>query len=604
VSRLPEPFLAALLVAIMHALVLVLGEPAALEGRLPDSDCYARLMRIEALLLGGGWYDGLLPLLNAPDGLVMHWTRPFDLVVILVALPLMVFLPLGDALLWAGVFVSPLLHMMTAALLAWGARPLLGRGATLLAVAMFVMQPSLYGVFQAGRADHHSLHLLLAMAVLALLLRWTLGQQRCRWLPAAAGACAALGLWVGSEALLTIAVGGLALGAAWLAGRNDGARALWQFALTLALGIVLAVAIERPPSGWVVAELDRISSIQVLLGATLAGAAGVVFWFQGRRSHAALVQRLAVACLAALIPALAMGLLAPEFFAGPYGAVDEAVREVFLINVQEAEPLFDRGRTTMANVLFNTGPLILAMPFAVIAVLRRPRQRAAWLLLVVAMAVFLVASLQQIRVLPYLQMALVVPWSGAVIALTGMVFRALPRPWRGVAAAFVLLVTLFGHIFAGALLLGRDGLDAVAAWRDNCDWTSLGRDLRLLAPDDVGGTIATMVFPGPELAWRSGLGVVSAPYHRNAEGIIDVHRLFLADEALARSIAADREVALIVMCRAAPGRGGHAWYVERAQPEGLYARLAAGDLPAWIGHFEDDRFTAEGFEIFRVGVPN
>ncbi|MDG2480698.1 MAG: hypothetical protein P8Q36_07500, partial [Alphaproteobacteria bacterium] len=107
-SRLPEPFLAALLVAIMHALVLVLGEPAALEGRLPDSDCYARLMRIEALLLGGGWYDGLLPLLNAPDGLVMHWTRPFDLVVILVALPLMVFLPLGDALLWAGVFVSPL----------------------------------------------------------------------------------------------------------------------------------------------------------------------------------------------------------------------------------------------------------------------------------------------------------------------------------------------------------------------------------------------------------------------------------------------------------------------------------------------------------------
>ncbi len=65
---------AILLTLALHAFVLLLASPGVLDGQLVDSDCYLRLMRIEILLSGGGWYDGNVPLLNAPHGLDMHWT--------------------------------------------------------------------------------------------------------------------------------------------------------------------------------------------------------------------------------------------------------------------------------------------------------------------------------------------------------------------------------------------------------------------------------------------------------------------------------------------------------------------------------------------------
>jgi hypothetical protein len=68
-------------------------------------------MRIEILLSGGGWYDTTIPSLNAPDGLMMHYTRPFDIAILLVALPLMVFMALNEPLFWAGALVSTLLQV-------------------------------------------------------------------------------------------------------------------------------------------------------------------------------------------------------------------------------------------------------------------------------------------------------------------------------------------------------------------------------------------------------------------------------------------------------------------------------------------------------------
>ncbi len=78
---------------------------------------------------------------------------------------------------------------------------MLGRAGALLAVVLFLCQASLYGVFQIGRADHHSLLLVLAILALALLVRWSMGPRTSAMLAASAGLAVALGLWVGSEAL-------------------------------------------------------------------------------------------------------------------------------------------------------------------------------------------------------------------------------------------------------------------------------------------------------------------------------------------------------------------------------------------------------------------
>lgn len=597
--RLQAEVLAAILLTVtLHACVLLLASPDVLAGRLVDSDCYLRLMRIEILLSGGGWYDSHVPLLNAPQGLEMHWTRLFDALILLLALPLMAFLALPDALFWAGALISPVLHVVAAGLIAWAARPLLGRAGTLLAVVLFLCQASLYGVFQVGRADHHSLLLVLAILVLALLLRWSLGPRTGLSAVVSAGFAAAMGLWVGSEALMTLAVGGGALGLMWIAGERGAARGLFAFALGLLGGVLLALVIERPPQDWFVAELDRLSIVQLVLAAALAIAAWLVTLIDQRRPGAGPALRILVCGILSLIPITVMALLFPGFFAGPYGEVDDAVRQVFLVNVQEAEPMFDRGPTTLADVVFTAGPVLIALPFAVWAVFRRRRERAAWLLMIVALGVYLAASMHQVRVLAYFQTALVLPWAGAIVALGTWFWQWSRRPWRGPLTALFLIALLGWHIVAGAVLLGTAGRQTVASWQDGCDWTSLGTLLGELDPP-VTGTIATMVFPGPEIAWRSGIGVVSAPYHRNTQGILDVHALFLAQPDVAEGLARDREIELIVLCEAAPGRGGHAWYRDRSGDGGLYGLLAKAMPPDWLAAESLDGPLQGGFLIYR-----
>lgn len=594
--------LAALLVVLLHGGVLLLGDPGVLEGRLVDPDCYVRLMRVARLLDSGDWWDGLMPLLDAPHGLMMHWTRPFDLVVIVLSAPLMPFLPLERALFWGGALASPLLQVAAALLLVRAARSLVGRGGALLALLLFLVQPGVYGVYQIGRADHHSLQLTLAIAVLACLLLWSVGRTRLR-LPLGAGLAAAAGLWTGSEALLTIAVAGGALGLGWLLRQEGTAAALWRFALGLALGTVAALALERPPGDWLAMELDRLSLIHIVLVAALLAAAGLVALAHRMRPSLGGVARLAVAGAAGLVAMLPMALAAPQFFAGPYGEIDPRVAEIFLSHVREAEPMLGRGRTTLPEAVFSLGALAVALPFALAAAWRdvSPR-RLGWLLLAVAMVLYLAATLHQMRVLSYVQTALALPWAAVALAAWRLALGRLARPWRGPVAALACSGILLGPALAGVLLLDAGGRAAVAALQDRCDWQALGDwlDENRPVPD---GTIATYVFPGPQIAWATGYGVISAPYHRNAAGILDVDRLFRAGDEEARAIAQARGLGLLVQCTLAPGRGGHAWYDRLAAPDGLYRRLAEERPPPWLERIGLDDPRLGDFRIWRVTGP-
>ena len=557
-------------------------------------------MRIERLVATGDWWDGTLPLLDAPQGLAMHWTRPFDVIVLALALPLLPFMAMKGALFWAGALASPLLEAVGAALLAWAGRAWLGRSGSLLAVLVFLAQPAVYAVYQVGRIDHHSLHLTLALAVIGLLLVWSLRRERL-WMPVAAGAAAACGLWVGAEALLTIAVAGGALGLAWLRRERASAPALGRFAAGLAGGTLIALVIERPPSQWLAVELDRLSLVHVVLVAGLGVAAAIVVLADRRRPDLAPAWRLAVALVAGALAVLPMALWFPDFFAGPYGEINDEVQKVFLANVQEAEPMLARGGATLSSAVFALGALVLALPYAVVGALQGPvPRRIGWLLLAVAMTLYVAATLHEMRVLPYAQAAFVLPWVAAALAAGRWALDRLERPWRVPAAALAAGLALLAPTLVAAALVDAGARRLAEARVDHCDWPALADYLARSHPAD--GTIATYVFPGPLIAWTSGYGVISAPYHRNADGILDVHGMFLAPPDVARAIARRRDLGLVVLCPQAPGRGGHNWYLKLSGPDGLYGRLAAGAPPDWLVPLADGDPRLAGFQVSRSSL--
>ena len=132
-------------VAFVHAVWWLVGDNVVVLGTLDDIDGYARLVRVLRLVETGGWFDSTMPRANWPYGGSLHWTRPLDVILIALALPVAAFTGFATALYWAGVMVSPLLHGLLALAVMWAARPLLAPPGAVIAGALTAIQFGILG---------------------------------------------------------------------------------------------------------------------------------------------------------------------------------------------------------------------------------------------------------------------------------------------------------------------------------------------------------------------------------------------------------------------------------------------------------------------------
>lgn len=610
--RLPMPLVAAALALLFQVACTDLNGIEFFHPNLNDGDGYTWLTLVEAHLETGRW-SPVVPSHNAPYGLETHLTRLFAEVVRLLTLPVGLFLPPKETALLAGMLSGPLLYVATAALVAWGASAVLGSGGTLLAATTFLMSPrSLFSLYQY---DHHALHICLAAAVMAFLLRHAVGAGQSARMAGGAGAAAGIGIWAGTELLLPAGVGGLALGLTWvLWGGNRHAQGLWLYALAMAAALIAALAVERPPEDWMSLASDRISATHVLLGALFAGGAGVVALTQTHWPRAGAVLRCTVAASTAGGTALGLWAIVPDFFRGPYGVLDGVVED-FLSGLA-----LDRGAWSLFAaspdlVGYFLVPCILATMHATLGL--RGRHREAWLVILVGMASTALFAFWTARLLRHYMLFVSIPLGGAAAALGHDVWHRAPKGLRATAAFAVLGVMLSPHVGAiGALAIGdlivkKDAADvfwASVSDQEACDWRSLGIALADL-PKVNGSTIATYPHHGAELAYLSGLGVVATGCHCNAAGMADVLAILLSQPESARVVAERRGVEFILQCPAARGSHGHDWYIKRSEPHGLYARLARGEPPDWLTPVPASEIGVDGFLIHRTkfnpstGVP-
>ena len=140
-------------IAAVHIAWWFFAQPPVTDGILADGDSYARLVRVEHWLATGAWLDTTFPRSNAPFADTFHWTRLFDVLLIGLAAPIMIFLDMKQALLWSGILISPVIHILLAVALAWAVRPLLGVAGGCAAGVLTGLQIGLMSFAAAGRAD-------------------------------------------------------------------------------------------------------------------------------------------------------------------------------------------------------------------------------------------------------------------------------------------------------------------------------------------------------------------------------------------------------------------------------------------------------------------
>lgn len=585
--------------ATEHLAVVLAGLAPVQSAGLSGPDSLMRVVRIHDLIDNGGWFDETIHRMNAPYGAALHWTRPYDLILLAGALPLAPFVDLKEAVVLAAAWHAPVFHLLTAAVVIWACRPLrAGSAASLWAGFAFFVQPALLTYSAAGRADHHALQFLVFALLSGLTIR-VLADAGQRRLAGAAGAVAGLAVWISVESLFLLAIVVAIFGLAWL---RDGDRARLADNRAFAAGLLatglIALAVEYPPARWTVAVYDKISIVHVSLFAMLALAwLGAALPGLGDRRRR-LAYGLGASALAVAVTAMAF----PKFFGGPMVDVDPAIERIWMDHVAELRPLWPVSQVDLGRMLVFIGPMVLVLPGAAFFAWRRRAlpEGAAWAFVVVALAAFALLALIHVRFAPFAEILIAIALGPILIALRDKVSLIGTELAASVARVALTVAALIGFTITGTALSAAEGPSKRKAEAAACPYEAMAE--HLAAADGLGArpriVLAYMDY-GPLLLLTTPHAVIGAPYHRNRGGIVDSFRIMGGDDmqAVATEVG-ERGIELIVLCPSPRERA-----FARADEPGLslYERLADDDPPAWLRPVELPDELKAHFRLYRVG---
>lgn len=537
-----------------------------------DTDDAMRLVVARDFLHGQSWYDLVQHRLNTPLGAEIHWSRLIDL-------PLAALLALALALTdpqTALVVVGTIWPLLLLAVLLWLsvriALELVGTEALLPALVLPILSPAMLVEFTPGRVDHHNVIIILTMACLWASLV-ALRRPTIAWV---AGLLAATALSVALEAAPLVIAAILAFGLAYSvdAGRAGNLR---RFGLGLAGGMVVHLALARPPERWLEAACDMISPVYVLAGA-MVGLAYLV---------AALLpppprvwQRLLLLAGLGLAAGAVVMLAYPQCLAGPYGDLDPWLQENWIAAIVEAKPWHVSLWELPVYSIVVGLPVFLGLVAACLAFWREPGQRLAWLTLIVFLACATLVMLAQVRgarlaILPTIPAAawLIVTARKTYLARQGFL------PALGLVGAWLAFSGVILSVGVSAMLnLLPDGraqtIAQVRASKLPCFQSASFADLGAIPPERIMAPIDL----GSHLLLETPHAVVAAPYHRNEQGVLDAFRFFNRPVEEARAIAQARGLGLVVTCPAMPEMRGPGL----DEPDTILSLLAADTPPDWL----------------------
>lgn len=536
-----------------------------------DTDDAMRLVEVRDLLAGQGWYDLTQYRLNAPYGASMHWSRLVDAPI---AGLILLFRPLlGAGAETAAAYAWPLL--MLAGLFWLSARlslRLAGPEGVLPGLALPAFSLVALADFPPGRFDHHAAQILLLLAMALSTIDAADRPRRAIW----AGIAGAVAIAIGIESLPGVVSAILAFGLLWVSDRRHGEALRW-FGLAFAAASIACLALALPPERWLVPACDAISSVY----AVAALGTGLAFTALSALNPPSLRGRLVAGMVggAALVTILA--LLYPQCLRGPYAALDPWLVQNWLDRIEEAQPIHVAILGNPVYVIAVSVPALLAVLVTAWMLLRYPARRPKWLAYACFLFVAVIVALVQVRATRFAT-SLAVP-AGAVLIVAART-RYLRRPRIGSIAG--LVASWIGFAGLGLALLAGGAVALTSPHEPgaevaeepmtpaDCRQPTAFAALAALPATNV----MTPIDLGSHLLLFTPHAVVSAPYHRNQDGVRDTFRFFNDRIESVRDMLETRGVGLVVICPAMPELKA----LPGAASDSFVRLLPEGRLPAWL----------------------
>jgi len=547
----PPPWLAAAFVVVLAlAWPTLFGwNTVIVHGSLPNPDSFTRVNRILASIEAGHVLS-YVPRDNSGIPVPLHWSHVLDVVIVLLALPLIPHFGLTDALRLGGAMIGPVTVAALSLSAMYAVRVATGRWhLAAVAGASSALATSVLAYGALGRADHHVL--LATLATLTLTLAWRARSGGAR--PASlAGLAAAMGLWISPEMLPFSLLGwAIAITGDGVEEGRIGKRAT-GYALVHLVVLAFALIVDPPAYGLWSVEIDRLSRPFVELAAMMAAAsliASQVLPASASPWRAALLG--AVAAAVAVLPWL---WFYPELLHGARGVFSpEGWRRIWADNGEIKSPFVD----AYSFVYFYAVSLVMLVVSTLWLVWRR---RDPMRVLAAAITLFLLyLGYRYIRLTIY-------PQQAAAVALAVMLGRVMKQVAAGRAALVsgVIVVALAALPWFGSAAFS-DGRPA----RARCDAQSVAPALTSFA----GRIVLSPYMEAPALIYFTHVLTVAGPYHRAERRILDSLDVYEARDFADRPPPALRRtgaVAILACTR------------EPQAPGTLGAALITGRPPAWL----------------------
>lgn len=568
--------------ALLSMLFLANGSTA--NARLADADCYMWLLRAETWISTGDWTDQSIARANAPIGDTTHWTWPFGLVLAAGAQPLLPWLPLRDALFWWGTFVSPALLLTTILGTLWLTRFIFDQRGRFALSVFLVSQPPILLACLAGRPDHHSLLLFWFAIWLCLWVR-AVEEPKAVRLSIAAGVAGAAGLWTSVEFFPALAVALATGGLLWLRDHHEIIRSQRMVTLSLAIASIVFLLINPPAGAQQV--FDRLSLPWIVPLFLSVG-----FWFFIAVRFNNLLPKLIAAFLFALIVGGIQFVLFPRFFLGPYADVPPDVAALWLNKVIEVRPLLQHSKQSLLSALPWIGAALLGTLIAIPMALSPNRLHShRWLLLAVALPVFVVLGFLQIRWCMYAAWLAVFPMTALLLWLCARLPVVMQR------AGFLVLLVAIAAVFPATAVLRIAGSEVpTSSFPSSSALRELWRTLGSQSGHAPQRVLTELDF-GPEILYFTPFEVVATGYHRNIAGLRDAFAaLNTSDWTNAADVIRRRGVTLIVISV----KGNSIFFEKSGSDPSVYTQLSKGTYPPWLEDVLLPDHVAREFRVYRV----
>lgn len=479
------------------------------NGHYADADGYTRALRIYHWLLNPSFFEQPIYESNYPFGEVLHWTRPMDIIWLLVSLPFwMLKYPIKETLFISGAFISPILGILCVIALTYGLRRRFNIYLTLLGIIIFLANHKISSPFSPGRPDHHSLILLLTTYNFSLVLCWLKKRQTryMRWL----GVTLALTAFISIEGLILYAI--FISFFLWLyIFKNISLTPAVKISKYFSLALTVFWFLDPPYEGWFYPDTGRLSILYVIAAALSYLGFSLL---QYSHLHIAHLKILSLLCMALGFMLALLVIFGIDTLSLP---IAPKIENIFISNVLEMQSF--HLTPISKNIAAYLFPLT-AIFINLCLLKKRPYNRILIFNLCLAIP-FFTLSLYAIRFNTYSPLYCILPFLAGIDYLYKKSSAYKNKNANFPSYIWGLIILIFS-------------IETLAPVAENIRLSKRQAQPKFSFQlcqqiNQIGGTLLTNIFRSPQYVWNCNVNTVGTPYHKNTQGIIDTNKVFNAE---------------------------------------------------------------------------